>query len=237
MNESAHRTPSPAFLTPALLGGVIILLALTLFTFLAIQVIRDGFVPDLDEVWAMNLKEHAQEHRFWRVFFRVITELGGVKAMILLGSAGVLISAWRKRYRLALIWALAAGGGALLNLGVKELIDRERPPREHRDRWLSEDNESFPSGHAMGATIGYGMLTFALARKRSQRARILLTSGFMLWVLLIGFSRLYLRAHWLSDVIGGFALGSAWLTVCLLILMWWQKPKEVGNDGGNPSRN
>jgi membrane-associated phospholipid phosphatase len=207
---------------PVYLSGVFIIgIALGLFVFLAIQVRRDGFVPELDENWAMGLKAHAAEHRVWRVFFRGITEVGGVLAMVLLGTAGTLVSAWRGRYRLAVVWALAAGGGALLNLGVKEWIDRDRPGREHRDRWLSEDNESFPSGHAMGATIGYGMLAYALGRRRAPRGRLFLAGGFVGLILLIGFSRLYLRAHWFSDVVGGFALGAAWLTTCLLLLRWW----------------
>jgi undecaprenyl-diphosphatase len=68
----------------------------------------------------------------------------------------------------------------------------------------------------MGCAIGYGMLAYALIlpqRRRPRRlaALILMTA----LVLAIGFSRIYLRAHWFSDVVGGWTIGIAWLFLCL----------------------
>src|SRR5262249_2092182 len=79
-----------------------------------------------------------------------------------------------------------------------------------------ETNPSFPSGHAMGATMGFGFLAYALCLGQTcRRRRLAIIAVLGALILGIGFSRIYLRAHWLSDVVGGFALGLAWLSVCI----------------------
>jgi undecaprenyl-diphosphatase len=72
----------------------------------------------------------------------------------------------------------------------------------------------------MGSVVGYGLLVYLLLLPllRRRRDRLAVVLAVTTLVLLIGFSRVYLRAHYLSDVIGGFALGAAWLGVCIAIL-------------------
>jgi undecaprenyl-diphosphatase len=119
----------------------------------------------------------------------------------------------------AMAWIGVVIGGALLNLVAKESFDRPRPPEVMRHRAVLETNESYPSGHSMGSAIGYGMLGYALLmsqRHRPRRIAILLFVAGMF--LMVGFSRIYLRAHWFSDVIAGWTIGLAWLFLAIGIL-------------------
>jgi membrane-associated phospholipid phosphatase len=77
---------------------------------------------------------------------------------------------------------------------------------------------SFPSGHAMGSFVTYGFLAYLLSRVPWARfPRRTVTAALAALVLLIGFSRMYLGAHFLSDVIGGYAAAAVWLTFCILV--------------------
>src|SRR5205823_14113617 len=76
---------------------------------------------------------------------------------------------------------------------------------------------SFPSGHAMGSLIGYGMLAYVLVvlrfHRRSTQISVLL--GAALLIMAVGVSRLYLGVHYFSDVVGGYAAGLLWLAACI----------------------
>jgi membrane-associated phospholipid phosphatase len=75
---------------------------------------------------------------------------------------------------------------------------------------------SFPSGHTMAATLLYGLLAvFIVISLETWRWRVGVVLGAIVMILLIGFSRVYLGAHYLSDVLGAAAMGLAWLTLSL----------------------
>src|SRR2546422_3373483 len=94
-------------------------------------------------------------------------------------------------------------------------IRRPRPP--YAAAFLHHYSWSFPSGHAMGSLIGYGMLAYVLAvlwiHRRSAQISVVL--GAALLILAIGLSRLYLGVHYFSDVMGGYAAGLLWLSACI----------------------
>jgi undecaprenyl-diphosphatase len=111
--------------------------------------------------------------------------------------------------RLALFVVITGAGSSLLNTVVKSSVHRLRPVLT--DPVAREPGLSFPSGHAQAALVGYGvlLLVFLPILHGVWRTVAVATAVFM--VLAIGFSRIALGVHYLSDVIGGFILGAAWV--------------------------
>ncbi len=121
---------------------------------------------------------------------------------------------WQRHwYRLAAL-VLAVPGGMLLNVLLKHAFRRGRPLFDNP--LLTLASYSFPSGHAVAATLLYGALaSFAVWRLRAWCGRVLAVLAAVSLVLLVSFSRLYLGVHYLSDVLAGTAAGVAWLAICL----------------------
>ena len=120
---------------------------------------------------------------------------------------------WRP---LALLTAAVAGAAGLYNI-VKLLAGRPRPPAAI---WIGHyTGASFPSGHATQATAVYAMLAIVLGTGLSFRKRAILWSAAALIVLIVGASRIYLGAHWLTDVLAGYALGATWAAIVIAILL------------------
>lgn len=131
--------------------------------------------------------------------------------MGLLVTIGLLL---RRERVIAAGWIVVLGGGGILDVLLKQFFNRPRPPLTIM--YVSAAGASFPSGHAMGAIIAYGMLVYII--KIHSRSRLLNTSTIVIAVVLvaaIGFSRLYLGVHYLSDVLGGYAVGAIWLMTCI----------------------
>jgi membrane-associated phospholipid phosphatase len=142
--------------------------------------------------------------------FTVATRLGD---LLLLAAIGVVVAVAllvRRRLLLLVGWSITLTGGALLNNGLKELFQRVRPSLPNP--FLNESGWSFPSGHAMGSLIVYGMLTYLFVICVGRWIRPVIVIAVAL-VLCVGLSRLYLGVHFFSDVIAGYAAGSAWLAI------------------------
>jgi membrane-associated phospholipid phosphatase len=141
--------------------------------------------------------------------FVVITELGDTDVVVPLTVAVFLRLAWGGGWRAAIYWLGAVAGASTLNTAVKALVQRGRPEDLSYTGWSLF---SFPSGHCAVNLVVYGFLALLLAHgaHSAWRRAALLGAG---WTLLIALSRVYLGAHWFSDVLGGLALGSAWLAL------------------------
>jgi len=127
----------------------------------------------------------------------------------------LIVVLFRRNWLVVVVgWTLVMGGGKLVELALKHTFHRTRPigALQH----LSDPSYSYPSGHAMGAMIGYGMLTYlVLLRVRQPAARALVTAIAALVIIAIGTSRLVLAVHYFTDVVGGFAAGAVWLALSL----------------------
>ena len=211
---------------PLVAGIIIACLATGLFILIAWNALAEGRLVTLDETIAKDMMRASQNHALLRRVMIIVTYSGGVAAMTVLAALGVIWESWRGhgKGRVAVGWALIMLGGALLNVTMKTSLQRERPPKEWRDEAVFETNKSFPSGHAMGGTIGIGLLGYAvMLRDRHWRTKLAILLVLGAWVMSIGFSRVYLRAHWFSDVLGGFILGLAWLSLGLGLLETWRR--------------
>ena len=143
-----------------------------------------------------------------------------VKAVTWLGSDGVLWTvigvaavalAIRRRWRLA-IYLLVAGAGALiLDPVLKSLVGRLRPVVAHPVAYGGGD--SFPSGHSLGSIVCYGALFLVFLPATRGRWRRVFIAVIATLIALIGISRILLGVHFISDVLGGWALGITWLGI------------------------
>src|SRR6266851_3007710 len=143
-----------------------------------------------------------------------------VKAVTFLGSSGVLwtvigaaaiILALRKRWRLA-IYLLVSGAGALiLDPVLKSLVGRLRPVVAHPV--AHGTGNSFPSGHALGSIVCYGAILLVFLPAARGRWRTAFVTVIVALIALIGISRILLGVHYLSDVVGAWAIGITWLGV------------------------
>jgi undecaprenyl-diphosphatase len=96
------------------------------------------------------------------------------------------------------------------------LVHRHRP---FVDGWFVDwSGYSFASGHTIGATLLYGQIAlFLIPLIKNRGGRVLVFSAATFVIVLVGFSRIALGAHYLTDVLAGMFLGSSWLTLCVLI--------------------
>lgn len=148
---------------------------------------------------------------------RGITEFGSSEWIALVLSIAVLFFIFKRWWPSLITLVIAVPGGMLLNELVKILVHRHRP---FDDGWFVDwSGYSFASGHTIGATLLYGQIAlFLIPLIKSRRGQILLFSAATLVVGLVGFSRIALGAHYLTDVLGGMFFGMMWLTLCLLIV-------------------
>ena len=121
---------------------------------------------------------------------------------------------WKRLWYWLLGLVLVVAGGMLFNGMLKDLFGRARPGWAVPLMALSDP--SFPSGHTMMATIIYGFIaTYLMLRIASWPWRFLLAAITILLVFSVALSRMYLGAHYLSDVLAAMAAGSAWVALCL----------------------
>ncbi|HEX4627201.1 MAG TPA: bifunctional DedA family/phosphatase PAP2 family protein [Gemmatimonadales bacterium] len=150
--------------------------------------------------------------------FRAITFLGSPVTLTVLALAVAARLALGRHWILLGGWVAAFAGGGLLDEALKVVIRRPRPPGAAL--FLSTNPSwSFPSGHAMGSLIGYGMLAYVVlvlwTPPPPRRTRLVIVLGAALVVAAVGLSRLYLGVHYFSDVVGGYAAGLLWLAACI----------------------
>src|SRR5215203_1269985 len=158
---------------------------------------------------------HAHATPALTTFFLIVTALGSIEAIVLLGVVVATFLAWGRRWVFLGSWLAAVAGSAFLNHVLKGLFERPRPHFEH-PLLLVETSYSFPSGHAMECFVIYGMLAYlAVLALRSWESRVAVVFEAALFVVLIGFSRMYLGVHYFSDVLAGYAAGGVWLSALI----------------------
>jgi undecaprenyl-diphosphatase len=196
-----------------LIVGLLIIgfITFNLFGGLAEQVTEQEEIVSFDQALASSLYQNASPGEV--SFFRAITILAGRAATIGIGIGIAIVLIVRRKMLLLLSWATAILGNSLLNAILKAAFQRSRPA--FPDPFLVETNWSFPSGHAMGAMVIYGMLTYLLILQFKQNISKIIVLFMVALILLIGFSRLYLGVHYFSDVMAGYIVGLGWLSVVI----------------------
>lgn len=150
----------------------------------------------------------------WTSLFQFVTVWGDTLTVTLI-VIGVAVLAWMAG---RIDFAAMLVGGSLaawaLMVLLKVIFARERPPVE--DRLIEIGGYSFPSGHSMLSVVVYGLTVIILHRLYPRvRERVVWLLAGPVVVALIGFSRIYLGVHWMSDVLFGWLFGCIWVALCV----------------------
>jgi len=193
--------------------GVFLLLALALF-FAAIALAIFGRQTSALAGFDASLAESLREQLPLPVLRMVatVTHLGDKLWVASVAVVVLIILLLRRHWQLALAWAVALLGILPINGGLKALFRRIRPLHDHG--FIIEPGWSFPSGHAFGAVVFYGMLAYVLLRLTPRFHRAIIATT-MLLIGVVGISRVLLQVHYFSDVLAGYTAGAAWLVLCI----------------------
>lgn len=139
-----------------------------------------------------------------------VTELGDTVVVLCVAISVFLALLWQRAWRTAAYWIAAIGFAGALNTGIKLAIHRARPGEM---AYTGVSEFSFPSGHTTVNAVMYGFLAFIIARQYRAIVQIPVFAVALSFIVLIAFSRIYLGAHWFSDVSASLTFAAMWLIV------------------------
>jgi len=219
-----------------LFAAALVLVAVP-FATLLFQVVAEGPAARLDGSLADRMNRAVDQHPVLLRTFELISHLGKPLTLgVLVSVASIFV--WRRgQRRLAVYLVVTVVGGGLVDSAVKILVDRPRPVVDHPV--ITAWGKSFPSGHAMSSTVTYGALLLTFLPVLAGRRRVAAVVAAAALVLAIGCSRLILGVHFLTDVVGGYVLGLAWLLGATAAFEIWRvelgrRPAEPLAEGVEP---
>jgi undecaprenyl-diphosphatase len=174
----------------------------------------------LDERTASYLHDHAAGHPLVIKVLLRISEVGGpTPARVLVGVVAVVL--WvRGAHRLALWAASTMIAGAVLDLGLKTLVDRTRPHLPNP--FAHAPGGSFPSGHAMTSALAAGIIVLLVVPLVGRAGTVAAWTIAALAVFAVGYSRVALGVHWVTDVVGAWLLAVALLAASFSAFQTWR---------------
>jgi undecaprenyl-diphosphatase len=175
----------------------------------------------VDRGVADRLNDVVSPHRPLVTVLETVTDLGGRPIMMWLIVIVIIALLIRRQHRLAAYLLVTGVGALMLDPSLKLIVGRLRPVVDVPV--ASAPGNSFPSGHALGSTVAYGALLLIFLPVASRRARAIAISVFAGIVVLVGFTRIALGVHYVSDVLAGWLLGLAWLGVTAYAFRLWRQ--------------
>jgi membrane-associated phospholipid phosphatase len=146
---------------------------------------------------------------------KAITQLGSIQIVVGLAIALVVVDVFRRRNRWSFLFLVTVMAGMEASmLGVKDIVGRVRPTLNPAAATLGP---SFPSGHSATAAAFYAAAALIIGRTLQRSARQFVIAGAIGIAVAVAASRVLLELHWLSDVVGGLALGWAWFALCAVV--------------------
>jgi undecaprenyl-diphosphatase len=224
----AARFGARALLAALALGLVAVPFGLLLF------LVEDRWRPLLrvDDGARDDLHSFAVAHTGFVDAMQTLSTLGSAPVYIALFA---LVAAWLTRRglrRLALFVVVTVAGSELLNAAVKLAVDRSRPVLP--DPVAHANGMSFPSGHAQSAIVAYSVLLLVFLPALRGAWRIIALVAAAAIVLAIGFARVALGVHYVSDVVAGWVLGAAWVAAMTAAFSAWRR--DLGRPAVDPAR-
>jgi membrane-associated phospholipid phosphatase len=208
---------------------------------LLLVLVEDRWAPlaEADRSARDALHQYALAHPAFVAAMRFFSDSGSALAwQIALGLVALWLL-WRRLWRLAAFVVVTGVGSSLLNTAVKAAVNRPRPLVDHP--LLHVPGASFPSGHAQAAVTGYAVLLLVFLPVLTPRWRKVAVVVAAAMVLAIGFSRVALAAHFVSDVVAGFILGGAWTAAMTALFSAWRlqrgRPEVQPSQGLAPEQS
>lgn len=192
------------------------------FIWIALEVQRHGHGFAWDDAVFETVR--AFESPGVNKLMRSFTRLGDTTPVVVI-SVLILIGLAVLRYRIELaFFVFVIGGSALLNLALKQWLQRARPIGY---RLIEAPGFSFPSGHSMAAFTLYGVTTYLLWKHIPRwEGRLFMACLGTALTIMIGVSRIYLGVHYPSDVIGAYMASGAWLLITIGAFRYWQASRR-----------
>ena len=206
-----------------LLFGLALALVGIPFGLLLHQVATNGPLTGFDEDGAQWLNGRLYDNDGLIAVLHAVSFMG--KPIFLFFAVG-LPTLWLLRHgaqKLAIFLVVTCLGGGAIDTVVKVAVGRPRP--EVDEPIVTAFGKSFPSGHSMQAVVCYGALLLVFLPFCTSRQRRWAIAATVTLILAIGVSRLTLGVHFVSDVLGGYALGAAWLTASVAAFEIWREDR------------
>lgn len=223
MEEENKKVGLPALILLSGLG--IASLCIWLFSELAEEVL-DNEMKSFDN-GIVNFFKGIENSRLDAIYI-LITEMGSVWFLTTMSVILIVLLWWKAKDKWGILFfVIAIAGSGLLTWLLKQFYQRGRPSINES---IDAIGFSFPSGHSMGALVFYGFIGYFVVRSMQKRAvKVVSLIVLSILIVLIGTSRIYLGAHYPSDIIAGFIAGTIWLILCFLALEWvqWQSKSNV----------
>ena len=205
-------------------GALLLALAVFVFGHIAEDVVMAEQITRLDVQVSNWFHTHATSS--WTPFMLAVTHLHSTAGIMALCLAQAFYWARIKAWDWLVTLLVSVPLGMLLNVLLKDIFRRARPAFEHP--LLTLDSYSFPSGHAAAATLFYGVLAaYMICRVSAWRWRVVIALLATLMVALVGLSRIYLGAHYPSDVLAAVAASSGWLALSLTAVGTWRRRRRM----------
>jgi undecaprenyl-diphosphatase len=206
-----------AFAAVVVLGVPFLLLAL---------LVRDNWSPlvNLDTSVAEHLHAVAVDNSWLVTLLKVVSDVFDPITFRVVATVAAVVLLWRGRRRLA-IWTLVTiWGAALFGVLLKSVVGRARP--DLVDAVATAPGRSFPSGHALNSVVGCAVLLLLVSPLLRRSWRPVVIAAAVVIPLVVGFARIGLGVHFLSDVVAGELLGLAWVAITAAAFQAWRR--DVG---------
>ncbi|HEV7776850.1 MAG TPA: phosphatase PAP2 family protein [Luteibacter sp.] len=206
-----HRANEEARLLRPLTVGATVMVAVLISVAIAVAVRREDGLTQFDADLAGDLRDNMPLPLLRGIAW--LTHLGDPPLVAIATLVVALLLGFRREWRMLVTWLLALVGTATINSVLKAWFQRERPLHDHG--FIVEHSYSFPSGHASGSMVFYGMLAYVLLRSTPPRWHRLIVAIAVTLITVVGISRILLQVHYFSDVVAGYTTGLAWLMLCI----------------------
>ncbi|HST66820.1 MAG TPA: phosphatase PAP2 family protein [Mycobacteriales bacterium] len=223
---SPELTRADRRLTLRLALGLVAMAALGLGFLLLALLVRANWDPliDLDQAVADRLHGFAVEHGWFVTLLKLLSNVFDPITFRVVTTVAALVLLWRRHFRLGIWTLVTVWGAALLGLVLKVLVDRTRP--DLVDAVATAPGRSFPSGHALTSTVGCAVLLLLVMPLLRGGWRALAVGVAVAVPLAVGFARIGLGVHFLSDVLAGELLGLVWVATMAWTFRAWRR--DVG---------